>query len=282
MRAIVVGIDFLNESFAALKLAVIIAVKANSKIVLVFVNVPDKAKPIFVTPADKLHEEVENRFKDLVQKYSEKLPAENFSYQFKEGNTVYKAINAVAEESNAELIVLGTKGKLGLKLFSQSLAFEIIENATIPVISVRDGARIANEIKTVVVPIDDTLETRQKIPFSVLIAKLFGAEIHMLAIYHSPVQAVKENIERYTRQSAEYLEANNINFVVKSVETKDVVKETIEYCQEINADIVSIMTVQITAVANIWKGSFAEQLIAKSTIPVITVPPKELIRTLSR
>lgn len=282
MKAIVVGIDFLNESFAALKLAVIIAVKANSKIILVFANVPDKAKPIFVTPADKLHGEVENRFKDLVKKYSEKLPIENFSYHFKEGNKVSEVINLVAAESNAELIVLGTKGKLGLKLVTHSLAFEIIENALIPVISVRDGARIANEIKTIVVPIDDTLETRQKIPFSVHIAKLFGAEIHMLAIYHSSVQAVKENIERYTRQSAEYLEANNINFVVKSIETTDVVKETMKYSQEINADIISIMTVQITAVANLWKGSFAEQLIAKSTIPVITVPPKELIRTLSR
>lgn len=282
MRTIVVGIDFLNESLAALKLAVIIAVKANSNIVLVFVNKSDNAKPIFFTPADKIKAEVETRFKELIKKYSDKLPAANFSYRFTEGQKVYEALNQEAENSQADLIVLGTKGKVGLKLFSHSLAFEIIEKATIPVISVRDGARIAHEIKTVVIPIDDTLETRQKIPFSVAIAKLFGAEIHMLAIYHSTVQMVKDNIERYTRQSAEYLEANNINFVVKSIDTKDVVKETIKYAEEVNADIISIMTVQITATSNIWKGSFAEQLIAQSPIPVITVPPKELIRTLSR
>lgn len=282
MRTLLVGIDFLNESLAALKLAVIIAARANSKIVLVFVNVPDKGKPIFVTSPDKIKAEVENRFKALIQKYSDKLPAENFSYRFKEGLKVEDAINEVAEETSAALIVIGTKGKMGFKLFSHSLAFETIEKSLVPVMSVRDGARISNEFKIIVVPIDDTLETRQKIPFTVILAKLFQAEIHLLAIYHTSFQIVKENIERYTRQSAEYLEANNVNFIVKSIESADVVKESIKYANEINADLISIMTVQITATANIWKGSFAEQLIAQSPIPVITVPPKELIRTLSR
>lgn len=282
MRAIVVGIDFLNESLAALKLAVIIAVKANSKIVLVFVNKPDKYKPIFKTPKAKLHEEVENRFKHLVQKYSDRIPEEKFKCYFKEGTKVWNVINQVALDSNAELLVLGTQGKIGSKLFSSSLAYHIIEKSIIPVITIRDGARIASEIKTVLIPIDDTLETRQKIPFSVRLAKMCGAEVHMLAVYHSSYKAVKENVDRYTRQSAEFLEINNINFVVKSLETNDVVQETIRYADEINADIISIMTTQISLVSNIWKGTFAEQLIDQSTIPVITVPSKELIRTLSR
>lgn len=282
MRAIVVGIDFLNESLAALKLAVIIAVKAKAKIVLVFVNKPDKSKPIFRTLNGKLQEEVETRFKDIVQKYSDRVPEEMFTYHFKEGRKVCTVINKVAIDYNSDLIVLGTQGKIGLKLFSSSLAFQIIEKSAIPVITVRDGARIAKEIKTILIPIDDTLETRQKIPFSVRLAKMCGAEVHMLAIYHSSVQAVKENVERYTRQSAEYLEGNNMNFVVKSLETNDVVNETIKYANEINADIISIMTTQISATSNIWKGTFAEQLIDQSPIPVITVPSKELIRTLSR
>lgn len=282
MRAIVVGIDFLNESLSALKLAVIIAVKAKSDVILVFVNKPDKSKPIFSTPAEKLQEEVEGRFKDLIQKYSDKIPAEKFSYRFREGSKICEALNDEAENWRAELIVVGTQGKIGLKLFSHSLAFGVIEKSTIPVITVRDGAQIPTEVKRVLIPIDDTLETRQKVPFTARMARLFGAEIHMLAIYHSTVQTVKENVERYTRQSAEYLEGNNINFVVKSIETKDVVSETLKYAGEIDADIISVMTTQIGAVSNLWKGTFTEQLIDQSPIPVVTVPPKELIRTMSR
>ena len=282
MRGIIVGIDFLNESLSALKLAIIIAVKAKSDVILVFVNKPDKSKPIFSTPPEKLQEEVENRFKNLIKKYSDKIPAEKFSYRFREGAKVCDALNDEAENWRAELIVLGTQGKLGLKLFSHSLAFGVIERSNIPVITVRDGAQIPTEVKRVLIPIDDTLETRQKVPFTARMARLFGAEIHMLAIYHSAVQTVKENVERYTRQSAEYLEGNNINFVVKSIETKDVVRETLKYAGEIDADIISVMTTQIGAVSNLWKGTFTEQLIDQSPIPVVTVPPKELIRTLSR
>lgn len=282
MRAIIVGIDFLNESLTALRLAVNIAVKANSKIVMVFVNKPDKSKPIFKTSPDKIQAEVESRFEELVALYANELPAENLTYKFRDGKKVWEVINDEAEDARAELIVLGTQGKEGFKLISHSSAFEIVEKATIPVITVRDGARISKEIKTILIPIDDTLETRQKVPVSARLAKMFGAEIHMLAIYHSSVRSVQDNVERYTRQSAEYLEGNNIDFVVKSIETKDVVNETIKYANDIHADLISIMTIQISAASNLWKGTFAEQLIDQSPLPVITVPPKELIRTLSR
>jgi nucleotide-binding universal stress UspA family protein len=113
-------------------------------------------------------------------------------------------------------------------------------------------------------------------------AKICGAEIHLLAMYHSEVQTVRENVERYTRQAAEYLESNQIDFIVKSIETSDIVNESIKYANLINADIISIMTSQITTISNIWNGSYAEQLIDQCPIPVITVPSKELIRTLSR
>lgn len=282
MKSIVVGVDFLTESLAALKLAVIIAVKAKSKIELVFVNKPDKSKPIFMTPAANRQAEVEKRFKEIILKYANKLPAENFSYRFIDGKNIVEAINTEAIRFRADLIVVGTKGKVGLKLFSHSLAFQIIENASIPIISVRDGAHIATVIQKILIPIDNTLETRQKIPFTVRLAQACGAEIHLLAIYHTSINTVKENVERYTRQSAEYLERSNIDFVVKSIETDDVINETIKYANEAQADMISIMTTQISKVSNLWKGSFAEQLIDQSPIPVITIPSKELIRTLSR
>ena len=282
MRTIIVGIDFLNESLAALKMAVIIGAKAKSNIVLIFVNKPDKAKPIFKVSVDNIQREVENRFKELIKKYSSKIPPEKFTYRFKEGEKIFQVINEEAENWRADLIIIGTKGKGGLKLFTHSLAFQTIESSVIPVISVRDGAHISPSFKTILIPIDDTLETRQKLPFAIRLAKIFDAEIHLLAIYHSHVKAVKENVERYTRQSAEYLEAGNINFIVKSIETKDVVNETISYAAFIHADLIVIMTTQIGIISNLWNGSFAEQLIGQSPLPIATIPPKELIRTLSR
>lgn len=281
MKSIVVGIDFQNQSYAAMKFAVNMAVKVNCYIMLVFVNKPDKSKDIFQRPQDKLFEEVENRFNQLIDKYTDVLDRNRFSYKIREGK-VPEELDRQAIESRAEMIVIGTHGKTGLKLFSSSQAFQIIEKSTVPVVTIKDGAHINTNIKIILIPIDATLESRQKVPFTVRLAKIFNAEIHMLALYHSKVKMVQENVISYTKQAAEYLESKSVDFVVKSIETDNVVQSTIDYCDDIDADLISSMTTQLSMTSNLWKGSFAEQLISKSHVPVLNIQPKELIVTLSR
>lgn len=281
MKSIVVGIDFQNQSYSAMKFAVNMAIKVDCYVMLVFVNKPDKSKDIFQRPKSKIYEEVEKRFNQLIEKYTDLLDRNRFSYKIREGK-IPEEIDRQAAESRAEMIVIGTHGKTGLKLFSNSMAFQIVEKASVPVVTIKDGATINTDIKTILVPIDATLESRQKVPFTVRLAKIYNAEVHMLAMYHSKVRMVQENIISYTKQAAEYLESKSIDFVVKSIETDDIVKSTIDYSEDINADIVSSMTVQVSSTSNIWKGSFAEQLIERSHVPVLNIQPKELIKTLSR
>ncbi|NOR86244.1 MAG: hypothetical protein GQ527_01405 [Bacteroidales bacterium] len=281
MKSIVVGIDFQNQSYAAMKFAVNMAIKVNCYVMLVFVNKHDKSKDIFQRPKNKIYEEVEERFKGLIDKYSDQLDRNRFSYKIREGK-IADELDRQAVESRAEMIVLGTHGNSGMKLFSTSGAFQIVERASVPVVTIKDGARITNDIKTILVPIDATLESRQKVPFTVRLAKIFNAEIHMLAMYHSKVRMVQDNIISYTRQAAEYLEDKSVDFVVKSVETDDIVRTTINYSEDIDADIIASMSTQVAITSNLWKGSFAEQLICKSHIPVLNIQPKEYIKTLSR
>jgi len=281
MKSIVVGIDFQNQSYSAMKFAVNMAVKVDCYVMLVFVNKVDKSKDIFQRPKDKIYEEVEKRFKSLIDKYTDVLDRNRFSYKIREGR-VPEELDRQATESRAEVIVIGTHGKSGLKLFSNSQAFQIVEKSSVPVVTIKDGATINTNIKTILIPIDATLESRQKVPFTVRLAKIYNAEVHMLAMYHSKVKMVQENIISYTKQAAEYLESKAVNFVVKSIETDDIVKSTIDYSEDIKADLISSMTVQLSSTSNIWKGSFAEQLIERSHVPVLNIQPKELIKTLSR
>lgn len=281
MKSIVVGIDFQNQSYSAMKFAVNMAIKVDCYVMLVFVNKVDKSKDIFQRPKDKIHEEVESRFNQLINKYTDILDKNRFSYKIRQGK-VPEQLDRQAIESRAEMIVIGTHGKTGIKLFSNSMAFQIVERSSVPVVTIKDGATINTNIRTILVPIDATLESRQKIPFSVRLAKIYNAEVHMLAMYHTKVKMVQENIISYTKQAAEYLESKSINFVVKSIETDDIVKTTIDYSEDISADIISSMTVQVSNTSTIWKGSFAEQLIERSHVPVLNIQPKELMKTMSR
>jgi len=281
MKSIVVGIDFQNQSYAAMKFAVNMALKVDSNIVLVFVNKHDRSKDIFQRPKDKVEEEAKERFNQLIGKYLDQISKDRFICKIVEGK-VAEELESQASKNRAEMIVIGTHGRTGLKLFNTSGAFQIVENTTIPVVTIKDGAHINNDIKTILVPIDASLESRQKVPFTVRLARIFNAEIHMLAMYHSKMKIVQENIISYTKQAAEYLEDNSVDFVVKSIETDDIVRTTINYSEEIDADIIASMSTQLASTSNLWKGSFAEQLISRSHIPVLNVQPKEYIKTMSR
>ncbi|OYT17674.1 MAG: hypothetical protein B7C24_01360 [Bacteroidetes bacterium 4572_77] len=281
MKSIVVGVDFQNQSYAAMKFAVNMAVKVNCYLMLVFVNKQDKSKDIFQRPKDKIYEEAEERFKGLIEKYADLLDSNRFSYVIREGR-IPDELDKQAIESRAEMIVIGTHGDSRMRLFSSSGAFQVVEKTSVPVVTIKDGAQINTDINTILVPIDATLESRQKVPFTVRLAKTFDAEIHMLAMYHSKVRMVQENITSYTKQAAEYLEDNAVNFVVKSIETDDIVESTINYSADIQADLISSMSIQMSSASNLWKGSFAEQLISRSHIPVLNIQTKELIKTMSR
>jgi nucleotide-binding universal stress UspA family protein len=281
MKSIVVGIDFQNQSYAAMKFAVNFAKKVGANLELVFVNKFDRSKDIFQRPKSKIKEEATSRFVQLIDKYTDILSKDRFDYKIRTG-TVVDELDREVRENNSEMIVIGTQGRAGFKLFSSSKAFKVVSNASVPVVTIKDGATIESNIRKILVPIDATLESRQKIPYTVKIARIYNAEIHMLALFHTKVDAITENIVSYSKQAAEYLESNAVNFVVKSVETSNVVKTTIDYSEEIDADVISSMTIQLSSASTLWKGSFAQQLIDRSHIPVINIQPKELIKTLSR
>jgi len=281
MKSIVVGIDFQNQSYSAMKFAVSMALKIDVKIVLVFVNKQHKAKDIFQRPAGKVVEEAERRFMELIDKYKDQLSSDYFEWKIVEGE-IHEELELVASKSRAEIIVIGTHGRTSTRLFSTSGAFQIVEKCSIPVVTIKDGARISTDIKTILVPIDGSLESRQKVLYSVRMSRIFNAEIHMLAMYHTKTGSVIESINSYTKQAAAYLERQSINFVVKSIETDDVVRTTINYCEEIDADLIASMSTQLSSTSNLWKGTYAEQIICKSHVPVLNIQTKDFIRTLSR
>ena len=282
MKSIIVGIDFQNQSYSAMKFAVNMALRIQTKLVLVFVNKRDRSKDIFQRPKDKVAAEAKKRFEDLIDKYKNQLSSDHFEYRIAEGEEIYEELDLIASKNRADIIVIGTHGKTGSRLFNSSGAFRIVENCTIPVVTIKDGAKISTDIKIILVPIDSSVESRQKVPFSVKIAHIFGAQIHMLAMNHSKTESIKENIRLYTKQAAEYMEKQSVNFVVKSIETDDVVRTTINYSEEIGADIIASMSTQLSATSNLWKGTFAEQIICKSHVPVLNIQTKDFIRTLSR
>jgi nucleotide-binding universal stress UspA family protein len=277
MKTILAAIDFSDCSINALEHAVSLARASDSNLLMIWVNNPNTTKTILSSDlSDDLLEEVERQFTRLITRYSPQLSNNKIDYLIREGK-VYKEVVTQAQESDAWLIVAGTHGSSGFEEFwIGSNAFRIVSAANCPVLTIRAGSSSEKRITKIVLPIDSTPETRQKIPFTCDLASLFNAEIHILALYTTTIAEVRTFVKRYATQANEYFTKNNVKSLIVEIETDNLSTSTIEYAESIDASLISIMTEQEKKATNIWLGPYAQQMVHHSSIPVLSIHPKEI------
>jgi len=278
MRTIISAIDFSDCSINALEHAISIAAKSDSNILMLWVNNPNTTKTILSSDlSDDLLEEVEHQFTRLINKYEKELPNSRIDYIIREGK-VYKEVVNQAKESEAWLIVAGTHGSSGFEeLWIGSNANRIVTAAPCPVITIRTGIPIVRDLKKIVMPVDSSMETRQKVPFTSELAKLFDAEVHILATYTTTVENVRRTVMSYAKQSAKYFKEHNVKHFIVEIESDNIATTTMEYARQSDANLISIMTEQEKAASNLWLGPYAQQMVHHSPIPVLSIHPMEIL-----
>lgn len=278
MKTIISAVDFSDCSINALEHAVSIAKHSGSDLLMLWVNNPYTTKTILSSDlSDDLVEEVEHQFTRLINKYSTELPESKIDYIIREGK-VYREVVNQARESDAWLIVAGTHGSSGFEeLWMGSNANRIVTAAPCPIITIRSGVEINRKLERIVMPMDNTMETRQKVPFTSELAAAFDAEVHVLAIYTTSVEEVRDKVLIYAKQAAKYLKENGVRSQIVELEAENLSTVTIEYARKIDANLISIMTEQEKTASNLWLGPYAQQMVHHSPIPVLSIHPKEIL-----
>lgn len=283
MKEILVAVDFSKCSINALEHAITIGQRSKTDIMMVWVNNPSETRVILSNDlSDHLVQEVEQRFKDLISRYRDQLSNSNIDYTIREGK-VYKEIVRHAQESNNSLLVTGTHGTQGFEEFWMgSDAYKIVMAAPCPIITIREGIDIHREMKRILLPIDSSRETRQKVAFTAQLASFFNADVYILSLHTSNQQKLKNRVESYTKQVADYLDEKGLISHQESLQVENITQETLGYAKEIDANLIAIMTEQEKSPSNIWLGPYAQQMVNHSPIPVLSIHPKDLMISLSR
>jgi nucleotide-binding universal stress UspA family protein len=282
MKKILVAVDFSECSINALEHAITIAHKADAGIEMMFVVKPDSSKDLFTEGAQTLSAMVKDKFDELIEKYQPKLGKNKLTYLIKQGK-VYHEIVEEADKKDVFLVIAGTHGSSGFEEFWMgSNANRIVSALRKPVITIRGGVSIKRDLEKIILPLDSTPETRQKVPFTAYMAKIFNAEVHILRVYSSNVAAVIRKVDSYSEQVVKHLEEENVHYVLESVHADNLTDATIEYALKVNANLISIMTEQEITTRNLLLGPYAQQMVNHSPIPVLSMHPKELLAALSR
>jgi len=276
MKQILVAIDFSKTSLNALQYGIMLANKSKASLQMVWVDNTTSEEVVFEdVTAEERTEKVE-MLKDIQSKYKKSLKEGKLDYKIRKGK-VYLEVAHQAKNISADLVISGTHGVSGFEEFwIGSNAYRIVTHAPCPVVTIRQGFE-AKELDRMVLPIDSTQETRQKIPVAAEIAKLFHSELHILSLYSTTLKSVQKRVDNYALQVTQYLDEQGIKYVSLNRESDNITRTTLDYSESIRASMIVIMTEQETTTANLFLGPYAQQMINHSTIPVLSVRSKELV-----
>ena len=275
-KQLIVAIDFSKCSIKALEFAINVANYMDGDVLMVHVDKPQSTESIYSKRGSEHQAKMTDMLEKLVKKYQPTLKGK-LEYKIRKGK-VFTEIANQAKYSDAYLLIAGTHGVSGFEEFwIGSNSYRMVTYAPCPVITIRESFIFKpKHIKKIILPIDSTMETRQKVPFTTELAKLFESEIHVLGVYSTNVKDVKNLVEGYAKQAIDYIEEAGVVCEKHFKFCENITEGIIEYSKEIRADLITIMTEQEKSAKNIWLGPYAQQMVNHSPIPVLTVHSKNI------
>ncbi|PCJ67375.1 MAG: hypothetical protein COA58_03380 [Bacteroidetes bacterium] len=276
---ILVPMDFSDASVSAVYYAVEMAGLFDNEITLLHVLSTSTLQSIFTSDSEiaLLRDNVRNKLEEYKQEILEKWPNTRVNTMVAEGKP-FKVINKVAEENNCDTIVMGTNGANGIEQFTGSTTTRVIKSSTIPVIAVKEK-QISPKFDKIVLPIDLTKTSRQKIDWAVKLGKKYNSTVHIIMELDKD-ELIERKIKANLLQAEGIFEKNGVKFeshLLDDLKYPDHLgKDTIQYAEEIDADLIMIMTKSETAkLSNLFVGSYAEQVVNSSQkTPVMCINPK--------
>lgn len=275
MKNFIIPVDFSSESLKGLDLALLFSQYRYVNAQMVYVH---KGRP----SGFGVHEEysrIEERLEELVAEYQPAMGNDSrLRYIIKAGK-VYEEVVSQAESYKDSVIAMSTHGASGFEeFFLGSNAFRIISATTLPVFTIRRNV-VPKQISRIVLPIDTTLETRQKVPTTAEVAKLFGAEVHVLSVSLSNGSKSLRRLSAYAGQTCAFLEKMGVSFVEQAVTGNNIADLTVDYARSVGADMISMITEQEASMTNLILGNVAQQLLNKANTIVLNITPREMHRS---
>ena len=274
MERIIVPIDFSEHSEYALEAASNLARKYGSE--LIALHMLELSNAILTAGSDSLNEEAvfylklaEQKFEAFLDKsYLKDIEVTPIVKHFK----VWNEVNDVANEVDANLIVMGSHGASGIKeVLVGSNTEKVVRHSDIPVLVIKhnpilfdfDNAVFASDFSEDAV----TSYLKAKTTFDKL-----GAKMHLVYV-NSPDGNFKSSSE-IDKRVVDFLNkadgnVENLN-KVSVVSDYTIEKGILNFANVIGADVIAVATHGRKGLAHFFEGSVSEDIANHSTLPVMT------------
>ena len=277
---IIITTDFSETSFLAIKHGAFLAQFTKGEVYLVHVITKHWEKFNVFTPSITI-DNIE-KASDAVQKKLEELASDIKKDYGVKVTTVVNVGNPTTEivkfatEIKADLIVMGTHGYSSWEdLTIGSNALKVLTKSPCPVLTMSQQAETLGYHK-IILPIDTSEHTRHKVVLTLELAKQFVAHVYAVGLLADDEESKKYAVEVMLQQVAAAAKDKGVDCSIELIENvKNRAVATVNYCEKVGGDLISIMTDQDAELSGFFLGPYALQVIHHSKVPVLSVKPEE-------
>jgi nucleotide-binding universal stress UspA family protein len=277
LGSILVPVDFSEQSEVALEQAVSLSRVFNSEIHVLNVINEDFSLSQLFDDNDKIQyqKRAEARLDEFVKEKNAEFGIELKSMQVT--GKIYNQIVNSADVIDAEFIVMGTAGSTTLKKrFIGSNALRVVRESHKPVITIK-GKHHRKGCQNIVLPLDLTKETKEKVAKAVEFAKRFGSIIRVVSVLRTNDEFIVNRLTRQLDQVKKYVVEQGVECgaeIIRDTKGEHTLAESIiDYANRIKGDLIMLMTQQELDFTDYFIGSSAQGVINNSDIPVLSIVP---------
>jgi len=190
---------------------------------------------------------------------------------------IYDELTKVADVLNPLFIIMRITEKLSADKLIGRNAFKMVRQSKHAVITIR-GENNREGCHVIVLPLDASRESREKVDRAIEIASWFKAEIKIISILEHKSKEEEAKLHIISNQVLKVIRDKGLTCSAEIRFGKNVPKMIIDYGHEVKADLIVIMTQEKLHFSEmlLWNmGTTAQQLINESDIPVLSFRPRE-------
>ena len=278
IQRILIPIDFSDTSMLAIEHAAFTAQLFKAELILLHVVerlwekfsivVPELTIPTPEGYTDSLEKKLEETADNIRSKHGVKSHCITC-----EGN-ILTEIMKISKEQDVDLVVMGTHGIAGIaEFFVGSNTYKVVNQSKCPVLSVQTSTSHLG-YQNILLPIDNSAHSRQKVNHAVVLAKNFASKLHILGLDMGDMDEVESGqFEIRLDQIVDYAKKCGVICDKRTVKGSNQAKMTLDYAGSSDSDLLVIMTDQEESISGRLLGTYAQQIVNHSKIPVLSIHP---------
>ncbi len=256
--SILIPIDFSKQSLIAIEQSYNLAKFTKSKIIVFHASAVG-------------HTEHQKDLEDIVANIKKESGLEAEFLNLK--GDIFELIDPKAEELGCSLIVIGLDTQVRFRSFlGGTNVSKFIQNAPCPVITMR-SKDTRNNCRSILMPIDLSAQSREKVGIVVQLAKYYGATIKIVSVFSPSDEKYENELLPYLNQVKKYIKDRGVACTNKSIPTNTPAEAMVSYANNNDCDLIVLMNKKDLSIGEMFGGAISLKIAESSNVPVLTVNP---------